>query len=117
MPYSDRAYEAQVKKAKQGWAFYYRLMEAEHQTQVIYSERLIEVSTQEMPEHIKTEILDLLSQVKAKVDCPICLEVIPEGQIDITKCGHKFCKSCLLEVKRRPNPECSICRKKIWVAQ
>ena len=109
-------YKAQEKKAKMGWAKYYSLLEEDHSQQVIYSERLVEVSTKEMPEHIRRELISLLEQVKKKINCPICLDVIPTGEIDMTQCGHKFCKTCMNKLKETPQPQCSICRKRIWVS-
>jgi SNF2 family DNA or RNA helicase len=31
----------------------------------------------------------------SKIDCPICMDEICEGDLSITKCGHKFCWSCI----------------------
>lgn len=44
-----------------------------------------------IPEHIKAELRDL----DVKRECPICLEIIPKGHVEITDCGHYFCTACL----------------------
>eukprot|EP01051_Picozoa_sp_SAG22_P008105 SAG22_NODE_600_length_8677_cov_18.222429_3_plen_915_part_00 len=33
-----------------------------------------------------------MKKLKEEIECPICFDTIPEGQLDITRCGHKYCK-------------------------
>eukprot|EP00163_Fabomonas_tropica_P027857 TRINITY_DN5491_c0_g4_i2.p1 TRINITY_DN5491_c0_g4~~TRINITY_DN5491_c0_g4_i2.p1 ORF type:complete len:175 (-),score=0.62 TRINITY_DN5491_c0_g4_i2:172-696(-) len=49
-----------------------------------------------------------------KIDCPICYETIPAGSHFTTKCGHMFCKSCLLDSVRKFR-SCPQCRKPLKV--
>ena len=45
--------------------------------------------------------------------CAICLESILETNSCITKCGHKFCLSCILVSSKYKNA-CPSCREKIF---
>ncbi len=44
-----------------------------------------------IPEHIKAELRSL----DVRRECPICLDIITKGNVEITDCGHYFCSSCL----------------------
>tara|TARA_R110000787_G_scaffold197875_2_gene309066 strand:- start:602 stop:961 length:360 start_codon:yes stop_codon:yes gene_type:complete len=115
--YTERAYKAQERKAKMGWAKYFALLNEQHERDLVAVTILKEVVVKEMPEHVRVELVALLTEAKKKIDCPICLDEIPPGEIDMTQCGHKFCKTCLAQVKSQPDPKCSICRTKIYVPQ
>ena len=66
-----------------------------------------------IPQHLTNEIEEMVKSLKKALECPICLENIPEGQLVYTGCGHKHCKKCLEYLKTQISPHCSICRKKI----
>lgn len=42
-------------------------------------------------------------------DCVICMESLGDKNICVTKCGHKFCTSCLLRSAQK-NRSCPLCR-------
>ena len=41
--------------------------------------------------------------------CPICMEDLQNKNLTITKCGHKFCHTCL-DLHSCSNNKCPICR-------
>ena len=55
-----------------------------------------------IPEHIKAE----LRALDVHRECPICLDSIPFGKVDLTDCGHYFCTSCIDSAK----DSCPVCR-------
>ena len=51
------------------------------------------------------------SSEKSQSDsCPICMEDFEDTNITITKCGHKFCHTCI-DTHSYLNNECPLCRK------
>ena len=64
----------------------------------------------ETPEFVLTQIKDLMIELKKKVECPICLDVIDPEKLGISKCGHKYCKDCLDRLKTT-SKKCAVCRK------
>jgi hypothetical protein len=58
----------------------------------------------------------MAKEVRKTWDCPICLEMIsPEEtgdkSLEITNCGHYYCKQCLTSLKAQPQPKCAVCRR------
>ena len=50
------------------------------------------------------------SSEKSRSDkCPICMEDLQNTNITITKCGHKFCHTCI-DAHSYLNTECPLCR-------
>ena len=45
-------------------------------------------------------------------DCPICMESLGKNDVCVTKCGHKFCTSCLLQSAQN-NTDCPLCRTEL----
>ena len=41
--------------------------------------------------------------------CPICMEALKNTNLTITKCGHKFCHTCL-DAHSCNDFKCPICR-------
>ena len=50
-----------------------------------------------IPEHIKACLHEQYKEnyENVKETCPVCLEVIIPDNLNITNCGHKFCKECI----------------------
>ena len=101
------------------WAKYYERMNthlhddhAHHATYVRY------VSDDAIPTHIKTEFAQMAETLKKKWECPICLDMIEHGDLEITNCGHCYCKPCLSQLKQNYKQqgnakwECATCRRK-----
>ena len=53
---------------------------------------------------------DLMIELKKKIECPICLDIIDPENLGISKCGHKYCKGCLDKQIETTN-KCAMCRK------
>ena len=59
--------------------------------------------------YLKTAVDSLHNK---ETTCPICLDNIENGQVTITKCGHKFCWDCIFEThksKEHHNFKCPSC--------
>lgn len=107
------------KRVAFAWAKYYeQLNNALHEDHGHYIQynRVVEEDT--IPEHIKGQLKEMATALKKKWECPICLDMIEEGDLDITNCGHFYCKPCLTqhkEVQKRDGKakwECATCRRK-----
>ena len=110
----QRALNHQKKQTSFAWAKYYEseniaLVSDTQQYTIIC--RVIEEGG-DMPTHIIRELEEQSIALKKKIECPICLEVIQEGRLNITRCGHKYCKTCLDKIKNTTK-ECAVCRRKI----
>jgi hypothetical protein len=70
------------------------------------------VESEEIPAHIIEELRESMVAMKKSISCPICLEIIAPDTLAVSKCGHKYCKTCLDELKVR-DPKCALCRKKL----
>lgn len=118
---SQREYKRLITKSKQGWACFYRAEQLNHELHMdyLYQVKKLEQLIQErdaplyekahIPEFVKTEITEMIKQLKKSVECPICYEELPADKIKFSNCGHKYCETCLSKIK-----ECAICRKKIY---
>ena len=59
-----------------------------------------------LPSHIVQFIKTLLNKTDEKLECPICLTVIPTEKIEIARCGHAFCNDCMKKIN-----QCAMCRR------
>ena len=59
-----------------------------------------------IPPHFQNKFKELLAEAKSTIECPVCLDVIEAEQLEITNCGHCYCKQC----KSRLD-QCAICRR------
>ena len=66
-----------------------------------------------IPSHLKTEIEEMAETLRKSYECPICLEVIEKGNLEITTCGHKYCRNCFTALTRTPDCRCAVCRRKL----
>jgi hypothetical protein len=80
------------------WAKFYEQVNGnlhdDHGNMVVY-ERIVE--DRSIPVHIKNEMKEMALALKKKWECPICKEMIEDGQLEITNCGHYYCKPCLAQ--------------------
>jgi len=109
------------RKAKVGWACFYRAEQTNHRLHMEYMadiknlqgqlELLSGQQSQEIsiPPFIHEEIRNLLKKTSDEISCPICLEELEVEQIKFSSCGHKFCESCLSKID-----ECAVCRRKLY---
>lgn len=66
----------------------------------------------DIPQHITTEFITMADELKKMYTCPVCLEFVNKETIQITYCGHIYCKPCLDHIKTNMK-KCAICRKTI----
>ena len=101
------------------WAKYYECvnnsLHDDHEHYIAYNTAVAEDT---IPEHIKSQLKEMATALKKKWECPICLDMIDDGDLDITNCGHCYCKQCLAQLKQthknqeKPKWECAVCRRK-----
>ena len=99
------------RQRRYAWAQFYKAREEEHEAMRGLLE-LYKEKTQAMPEHIKNELKDLYTEMKKKIECPICYHEIESNDLDWTKCGHKYCKACLRRLKET-SKKCALCRRNL----
>lgn len=56
-----------------------------------------------------TETIRLLKKCEEAVECVICLESIKYDDVHVLTCGHRFCETCLQQVKQPRR--CPFCRE------
>ena len=102
------------KRVAYAWAKFYEATRLRHTTDV-ETYRVINQTIDVLPEHIKSQYLEMMTELKKSWDCPICMEMIQPDNLDITNCGHFFCKPCLTSLVGRTGEECKcpVCRRKI----
>lgn len=102
------------KRVAFAWAKYFEATRGRHQSDYTNHRRLIETADK-LPEHIKSEYLDMMKELKKTWECPVCMDMIQPDNLDITNCGHFFCKPCLATYKSQNANDCKcpICRRKI----
>ena len=71
----------------------------------------------EPPVHIINELKEQYEKDKKVIECPICLDVIAIDNLEFSSCLHKYCKTCLDQLKNQDDPKCALCRKKIYTKQ
>jgi hypothetical protein len=109
------------KQKAYAWAKYYEqvngALHGDHVNRVVY-ERIVEDGG--IPVHIKEEMKAMAVALKKKWECPVCLDMIEDGNLEITNCGHYYCKGCLTALQRQykqQHPQedkwkCAVCRRK-----
>lgn len=111
------ALETMKRRMKFAWAKYFEVNREAHELFYAYHAQLERIARATgdatLPTHIKAEIEEMAAAMKKQYECPICLEMIEKGQLDITNCGHKYCKGCLAQVLAQPDPKCACCRKQL----
>ena len=97
------------KQTKYAWAKCYESMNVQHNGYISQYRQNISVlaHSDELPIHLVHEIEEMNNKLKMSIECPICMEVIEQGKLKISICGHKFCDECFSQLDR-----CGICRRK-----
>jgi late competence protein required for DNA uptake (superfamily II DNA/RNA helicase) len=81
---------------KFAWAKYYGEVREELNSDHVYHTTFIRIADDtSIPEHIKTEMKAMAAALKKKWECPVCMNMIADEQLEITNCGHYYCKECL----------------------
>jgi rubrerythrin len=107
------------KRVKYAWAQYYNTTTAMILDAHFNRDAYIRiVSDNAIPTHIKDELKSMADALKKKWECPICLDMIESNDLDITNCGHYYCKECLKSLIKtfsdagKDKWDCSICKRK-----
>jgi hypothetical protein len=110
------------KRVAFAWAKYYEAKNADHYVSVHHYHTLnAQVNDPHIPAHIKATLTEMATELKKKWECPICCDMIPEGKLAITNCGHIYCETCLDTLKAHARAadasptakwECAVCRRK-----
>jgi late competence protein required for DNA uptake (superfamily II DNA/RNA helicase) len=112
----QRQLNYETRRCKYAWAKYYEAIHTHLVADHTQYEYITRIETEEtIPTHIKTQLKEMSKELKKKWECPICLDFIKEDELDITSCGHYYCKECLQGLKnatREPKWTCAVCRKK-----
>ena len=99
------------KQTSYAWAKYYD-SERERLVSDIQAYTEIDSLPPETPQFVLDQLKEFHIELKKKIECPICLETINPDVLEISKCGHKYCKDCLDQLKQTTK-KCAICRKKL----
>ena len=103
-----------TRKFKWAYAQYRSEMNDNHRDVYVHYTRVRTIANDvTIPPHIKAEFLEMSDALKKQWECPICLDFIPSGELDVTQCGHKYCKNCLTTLKAQPDPKCAVCRREM----
>lgn len=95
------------------WAKYYEELRNHHEGAIVRIQQITRIVNEPtLPAHLKTEIDEMRIAMAKEYECPICITTIPQGELDITSCGHKYCKECLRQLLAR-DPKCAVCRKEL----
>ena len=106
------------KKRAYAWAKLYEAWNDNHNQdarQYVVLQRIADDVA--IPTHIKDTLVAMATELRKKWDCPICVDIIPEGELEITNCGHFYCKSCLARWKQaekdagKPQWKCCSCNR------
>ena len=105
------------KKTKFAWAKYYGVirndLEEAHTIHTSYT-NMLKPSEEKIPQHIINTLKNMAEELKHKWECPICLDFIETNNLEITNCGHYYCKECLKTHIQNTDEEkwkCCVCRK------
>ena len=99
------------KRVKYAWAKYYdQVNHALREDHVHYDTLSRVADDRSIPEHIKTQLKEMSMALKKKWECPVCLDMIDNEALEITNCGHYYCKYCLAQWKTT----CSVNGSTTW---
>lgn len=107
------------KRVKFAWHKFYEATNADHHG--AYTQRTVllrTVAEDAIPTHIKNTLTEMATELKKKWECPVCMDMIADGDLAITNCGHFYCKGCLealisrARAAREDKWECPTCRRK-----
>ena len=105
------------KQTAFAWAKYYGAVNVRHEEGVGIYRTIAETLKRDigyvLPPHLHTEIETMAKELKKTWECPVCIEIIAPGNLDITKCGHFFCKTCIRSYKEKEGDacKCPVCRR------
>jgi hypothetical protein len=99
------------KSKKFAWGKYYGEVNNQLNQNTTQYNRMKEF-VETIPTHIKEEYINMLDELKKNIECPICMEIINTDDLQLSNCGHKYCKTCYDRILTDSN-KCAICKKKL----
>jgi len=111
-----RKLETTERARRYAWRQYFDSERRALEVETITYRTFVRVVESDIPEHIINELREDMEALKKEISCPICLDIIDAPVLAVSKCGHKYCKTCLDTLKGRPNVDdrkCGICRKNL----
>lgn len=112
------------KRTAYAWSRYYGQVNNELQeahVRVITYTKIVENVC--IPTHIKNEMKEMATVLQKKWECPVCLDMIDSCDLEITNCGHFYCKDCLESWKKAEEAQgkekwkCAVCNRKHTIKQ
>ena len=112
------------KRKNYAWSQYFKAHTDAHSRELQHSRNMISVLSRikrhndELPKFLVDEITQLLVQSKKQIECPVCYLPISDsnngdddieyakGNLVITWCGHKLCRSCYSNSAMKACPSC-----------
>ena len=94
------------------WAKYYEEVNTNHE----WDSKMYNLYQEQTTgtEYLTKQLKDCFIELKKKIECPICLEVIELENLKISNCGHKYCNECYEQLMKVEKPECSLCKRKLF---
>jgi hypothetical protein len=100
------------KQTSYAWGKYYEQCRERQVSSIEAYQVVSNVPVEELPTHLQNEMREYIKKLKIDIECPICLDVINPDNLEITRCGHKYCKTCFNTLKTTTK-KCAVCRKTI----
>ncbi len=99
------------KGKKYAWGKYYGEVNNQLSQNTTQYNRMKEF-VETIPTHIKEEYIKMLEELKKTIEYPICMNIIENNDLQLSNCGHKYCKTCYDRILTDSN-KCAICKKKL----
>lgn len=100
--------DSNKRQTAYAWAKYYEQVNMNHDRSINMYTLLNDA------DRLTDQLKECCIQLKMEIDCPICYEIIELEQLQITHCGHKYCKNCYERLMQAEKPKCAICRKNLY---
>lgn len=110
------------KQKSYAWAKFYEARNENLGEDHIQHQRIVRIVESAeplgLPKHLMDEFKEMAKALEKKWECPICMGMIPDGDLAITNCGHFYCKDCLEAWKRTEKQngnekwKCGMCNRK-----
>ena len=110
-----------VNKSKSGWRCFF-IMQDEVSNLNYYIHNFMERNRNmrnniDNPDYdlditfLKNQFIEMYDKLKQYSECPVCYETLTKSNMEVPKCGHLICKSCVEKIKQSSTPVCPNCRK------
>ncbi len=115
---TNREWVTLKNQMKQGWCLYFKTQDRVTEIGNILHKKLeiIKKLKEEIKEndnennYIVKQFIEIYDEIKSKVECPYCYDILEKDTIHIPKCGHLCCKECYEKI-RQNTCKCGVCNK------